>query len=449
MTKYGINHDNMSGFIFKTKKLILFLGDIFCLYFALYLTIYLRNGFFVNPDSWIIHVQAFTFIFAGWFLIFYISDFYDLKTSYNNFSLLNILSRSLIIGGIVAVMAFYFLGPIFPSIKPQKVLIIDLLLSLATLFTWRKIFYNLIKSPQITNRVLILGQHGLASGLMKEIKVRPQLGYQIELTEIVPDDLKKYCLDNHIDILISSKNLSAEDNVTAQIFDCLSLGIDVYNINSFYEEITQKIPVEHIEVGWFLENLAENSKKSFDMVKRIIDLILAIFGLILAIFLTPIIALAIKLESSGPIIFKQIRIGKGGKHFLAMKFRSMINDAEKSGAQWATENFGRLMRKTRLDEIPQLWNILRGEMSLIGPRPERPEFIEILSKEIPFYKERLLIKPGLTGWAQLMGPAYGGSKEESLEKLKYDLYYIKNRSLLLDLSIILKTLRVVLGSKGQ
>ena len=107
------------------------------------------------------------------------------------------------------------------------------------------------------------------------------------------------------------------------------------------------------------------------------------------------------------------------------------------------------MRKTRLDEIPQLWNILRGEMSLIGPRPERPEFIEILSKEIPFYKERLLIKPGLTGWAQLMGPAYGGSKEESLEKLKYDLYYIKNRSLLLDLSIILKTLRVVLGSKGQ
>jgi lipopolysaccharide/colanic/teichoic acid biosynthesis glycosyltransferase len=133
----------------------------------------------------------------------------------------------------------------------------------------------------------------------------------------------------------------------------------------------------------------------------------------------------------------------------------MINDAEKDGAQWASKNdprvtrFGRIMRKTRLDEIPQLVNVLRGEMSLIGPRPERPEFVESLSIEIPFYRERLLIKPGLTGWAQLLGPAYGGSKEESLDKMKYDLYYIKNRSLLLDLSIILKTLRVVLGGKGQ
>jgi lipopolysaccharide/colanic/teichoic acid biosynthesis glycosyltransferase len=148
-------------------------------------------------------------------------------------------------------------------------------------------------------------------------------------------------------------------------------------------------------------------------------------------------------------------VGKNGKEFLAIKFRSMIENAEKNGAQWATKNdsrvtrFGRLMRKTRLDEIPQLLNILRGEMSLIGPRPERPEFIQSLSQEIPFYSERLLVKPGLAGWAQLLGPAYGGSKEETLEKLKYDLYYVKNRSLLLDLSIILKTIRVVLGGRGQ
>ena len=148
-------------------------------------------------------------------------------------------------------------------------------------------------------------------------------------------------------------------------------------------------------------------------------------------------------------------VGKNGKEFLAMKFRSMVKDAEKNGAQWATKNdsrvtrFGRLMRKTRLDEIPQLINILRGEMSLVGPRPERPEFIELLSQQIPFYRERLLVKPGLAGWAQLLGPAYGGSEKETLEKLKYDLYYIKNRSLMLDLSIILKTIRVVLGGRGQ
>ena len=138
-----------------------------------------------------------------------------------------------------------------------------------------------------------------------------------------------------------------------------------------------------------------------------------------------------------------------------MKFRSMKEGAETDGAQWAQKNdprvtkFGSLMRKTRLDEIPQLLNIIRGEMSFIGPRPERPEFIDILEKEIPFYKERLLVKPGLAGWAQLNGPAYGGSQEESLEKLKYDLYYIKNRSLLLDLGILLKTIRLIIGGRGQ
>lgn len=445
----------MSNFIFRTKKLILLLGDIICLYSALYLALLVRNYGNISVDSWTTHSQAFLVIFLLWLIVFYISDFYDLKISYNNVNLLNGLIRALIINGIIAVMVFYFLAPIFPSIKPQRVLIIDLILSLGILFAWRKIFYNLIKSPQITNKVLIIGEHPLAKELAEEINLRHQLGYQARIAEVIPDDLKSYCLDNQINILVSSQNLSANDKITKQIFDCLSLGVDVYNINGFYELITQKIPVEHIEVGWFLENLTENSKKSFDITKRAMDLIIAIVGLFLALFLTPIIALIIKLEGPGPIIFKQVRVGKGGKNFLAMKFRSMINNAEANGAQWASKNdprvtrFGKIMRKMRLDEIPQLFNVLRGDMSLVGPRPERPEFVELLANEIPFYKERLLVKPGLTGWAQLLGPAYGGSKEESFDKLRYDLYYIKNRSLILDLSIILKTLRVVLSRSGQ
>lgn len=445
----------MNSFIFRTKKTILLAGDLICLYFSLYLAIYLRNNFSVSPESWINHFQAFSLIFIFWLTVFYINDFYDLKTSYNNFSLSGILTRSLIINGIIAVMVFYFLTPVFPSIKPQKVLILDLIISGIILFAWRKLFYNFIKSPQIANRVLLIGQGTLVDELTKEIARRPQLGYQATVIETVPDNLKGYCLDNQIDILVSSRNLSANEATTSQIFDCLSLGIDVYNINGFYELITQKIPVEHIEVSWFLENLAENSKKSFDILKRIMDIVMAVIGLTIAAFIAPLVATIIRLESRGPIIFKQIRVGKNGKNFLAMKFRSMVADAEKNGAQWATKNdpritrFGKIMRKTRLDEIPQLVNVLRGEMSLIGPRPERPEFVETLTKEIPFYKERLLVKPGLTGWAQLLGPAYGGSKEESLEKLKYDLYYIKNRSLLLDLSITLKTLKILLGARGQ
>ncbi|MFA6525950.1 MAG: sugar transferase [Candidatus Buchananbacteria bacterium] len=445
----------MSGFILKSKKFFLLLGDIVCLYSALYLTLFFRYGNNFDAQQWDNHFLAFSYIFLAWLIVFFISDLYDLKISYNNLSLLGNYGKALAINGIIAVMLFYFLTPFFPAIKPQKVLIIDLIISAILLFAWRKIFYNLIKSPQIANRVLIIGKNPLAHELMEEINDRPQLGYQGQLISQAPANLKQFCIDNNIDTLVSSENLRSDAETAKKIFDCLSLGIDVYNINGFYEQIAQKIPVKYIEMSWFLENLTENAKKSYEIFKRLMDILCALLGLVLTAVFVPFIALVIKLESPGPIFFKQIRVGKNGKEFLAMKFRSMIDNAEKNGAQWATKNdsrvtrFGRLMRKTRLDEIPQLINILRGEMSVVGPRPERPEFIEMLSEQIPFYSERLLVRPGLAGWAQLMGPSYGGSTEETWEKLEYDLYYVKNRSLMLDLSIILKTIRVVLGGKGQ
>src|SRR3989339_218141 len=418
----------MSDFFVKTKKLILILGDIGTLYLALYLTLIARYGYPINPGVWNRHLIPFSVLFLIWVIVLFINDFYDLRIIYN---------------------------PFIGTIRPQRVLVIDIVFSLIILFIWRKIFYNFIKSTKIANNIYIIGQSSLNQTLIDEIKRRPQLGYQVITTSETPTDLNKFCLENNIYILVSAQSLRDDSQTARNIFSCLSLGIDVYNINTFYELITNKIPVEHIEHSWFLENLTEHSKKFYEITKRFFDLVFSAFGLIVAIPLTPIIALIIKLESPGTIIFKQIRTGKNGRVFLAMKFRSMVKDAEKSGAQWAQKNdpritrFGSLMRKTRLDEIPQLINILKGEMSFVGPRPERPEFITILITEIPFYNERLLVKPGLTGWAQLKGPTYGGSKTESLEKLKYDLYYIKNRSLLLDLSILLKTVKLILGGKGQ
>ena len=444
----------MSDFITKTKKTILLIGDIGIFYLSLYLTLMARYGYPVTDENWSRHFWPFSVVFLSWLVIFFISDFYDLKTSYNLTALFNSLTRIFVINGAVAVVIFYFFAPFIDSIRPQRVLIIDLIIVLIIIFIWRRIFYKFIKSSTIANRVLIIGRNKLSDELEEQIKRRPQLGYQVMTLENLPDDLNKFCLDNQIDILVSALDLK-DGLVSRKIFDCLSLEIDVYNISSFYEQIANKIPVEYIEHSWFLENLTEHSKKFYEITKRIADFILAIIGLVISIFLTPIIALIIKLESPGAVIFKQIRTGKNGKNFTAMKFRSMKEGAETDGAQWAQKNdprvtkFGSLMRKTRLDEIPQLLNIIRGEMSFIGPRPERPEFIDILEKEIPFYKERLLVKPGLAGWAQLNGPAYGGSQEESLEKLKYDLYYIKNRSLLLDLGILLKTIRLIIGGRGQ
>jgi lipopolysaccharide/colanic/teichoic acid biosynthesis glycosyltransferase len=176
--------------------------------------------------------------------------------------------------------------------------------------------------------------------------------------------------------------------------------------------------------------------------------------LIISIPFLPILYAVVKLNSHGPFLFIQQRTGRHGKKFMAIKIRTMHKNAETNGPQWAQKNdprvtrSGRLMRKIRVDEIPQLINVLRGEMSFIGPRPERPEFIEKLENKIPYYKERLLVKPGLTGWAQINFP-YGASEEDALEKLQYDLYYIKNRSFVLDISILLKTVKTVLGGRGQ
>lgn len=445
----------MSNFVLKTKRLILLAGDLLLLYAGLYFTLLIRYGYGNNEYDWEKHLSTFSVVFLSWVIIFFINDFYDLKGSYNNVSLFTELSKLFAINAIAAIIIFYFFTPFLSGIRPQKVLIIDIAISMIFLFAWRKLFFNFIKSASIVNRVAIIGQTPLSTSLISEIFKRPQLGYSGTILTSVPDDLKYYCVKNNIDILISTHDLKNNPEALRKIFDCLSLGIDVYNINSFYEQITNKIPVEFIDHSWFLENLTEHSKKFYEISKRIIDIILACIGLIITLPFSPFIAAAVRIKNPGPIIFKQVRVGKNGKNFLAMKFRSMIADAEKNGPQWAQKNdprvtkFGAFMRKTRLDEIPQLINILKGDMSFVGPRPERPEFIEKLTDKIPFYRERLLVRPGLTGWAQLKGPAYGGSEAETMEKIKYDLYYIKNRSLILDLSIILKTIKVVLAGKGQ
>jgi len=233
-------------------------------------------------------------------------------------------------------------------------------------------------------------------------------------------------------------------------------GTRVLNLVSFFEKYWLKLPVWSLRDQFFFESegfvLVHNRLAS--LFKRVTDVVGSIVLLIIFAPLVPLIAMAIRVDSAGPILYRQIRSGEGGTPFEIRKFRTMRIDAEKDGEQWATVNdprvtrVGRFLRDTRLDEIPQLWNVLIGEMSLIGPRPERPRFIKRLRKEIPFYEIRGVVKPGLTGWAQVMAP-YGASVAESADKLAYDLYYIKNYSILLDVVILMKTIRVVLGGRGR
>ena len=455
-----------------TKKFFLLLGDTILLYAALAITLAVRygSGFSETMQS---HLLPFTPVIVAWLVVFYIYDLYEIGVSKGRVDLLNRLLVSLAIGSGLAVVYFYLASGRLFTIRPQRVLLIYLAAASILLYFWRQGFSLIVRSKKIANGVLIIGYNSLTKEIVTELQSRSELGYQVRgiiLTDPaspLPAELAELTAPEKItELLIACRRTGATTIITTQhprqnpellksLFECLTLNIDFFEIETFYEKITGKVPVTAIEQIWFLENLTERRKRLYDVAKRLFDIVFAVCLFILTLPLIPIVALFIKLDSEGPVLFRQVRTGRDGKSFTAIKFRTMIQNAEQNGPQWAVKNdtrvtkLGRLLRKTRIDEIPQLINVFRGEMSLIGPRPERPEFVEQLQSQMPFYKERLLIKPGLTGWAQVAGPAYGGSKEESLEKLQYDLYYIKNRSIGLDISIMLRTIRTVLSRQGQ
>ena len=377
----------------------------------------------------------------------------------NNLYFFITLAKVLAIDAGLAIIFFYFF-PFF-KVTPKTNLFINLLIFAVLFVAWRQFFNRFIRSRALLNNVLVIGQSQEAKELIRYINDSPQLGYRIkkivEPNEVeILYDLTHVIAQDRIQVIITSVNPHKNSELVRNLYQCIPLKITLADLPSFYEKITGKVPVSAIEEVWFLENLMTGKKIVFEAVKRVFDMIASILGGIIALILYPFIALAIKLDSSGPIFYSQKRVGQDNKIFEVVKFRSMIKNAEENGAQWAKKNDGRItrvgnfLRKTRLDELPQLWNILKGDMSFVGPRPERPEFAfsnEILS-EIPFYQIRHTIKPGLTGWAQIKYP-YGSSIKDTLQKLQYDLYYIKNRSLFLEAAIILKTVKTVLSGGGR
>ncbi len=459
----------MRHFSLKIKKIVLLLGDLFIFYLSLFLALLIRHGGNFTLAILKEHLPIYTLIYVIWLIIFYINNLYDLRIAKNDVKFYSRLLNNLIINAILAIAFFYFAPGI--SIAPKTVLFINLGILIILIVSWRQFFNFLIKSAPILSNTLLIGSNEAALKLIKEMANRPQIGYRLKalivsqpLPEDVPSDLKIFhsnenlkeiVVSNKIGTIITTLDHRQDPQLVQQLYQCLPFGIEFFDLPAFYEAVASKIPINTIGQIWFLENFKEKDKIIYEATKRMADILFAtIFGLF-SLFFIPVIALLIKLDSNGPILFKQIRTGKNGKEFLAMKFRSMKIGAEKNGPQWAEKNdprvthIGKWLRKLRIDEIPQLINILRGEMTFIGPRPERPEFIKILEEKIPFYKERLLVKPGLTGWAQVMGPTYGGSISETIEKLQLDLYYIKNRSFILDLSILLKTIKIVLWGQGQ
>ena len=339
---------------------------------------------------------------------------------------------------------------------------------------WRMLFIRLYKSTGQRRRMIIVGA-GKAGQTIAEL-YRKLDTRSFNIIGFVDDDRRKVGSEFHgvkvmatsaqllnlvdayrISDLVVAINGEIEGSTFQTILDAQERGVDITRMPLLYEEMTSRVPVHHLESDWIIRSFVDGLQVSgiYELSKRLLDIIGALFGLVIFVILLPFLALAIWLDTGTPIFYTQDRLGKGGARFKIYKFRSMLQDADIEGAPFTTlENdprvtrVGSFLRRTRLDELPQFWSVLRGEMSLVGPRAERPGLVTEYQIQIPFYRARLLVKPGLTGWAQI-NYGYVSSVTETVVKLEYDLYYIKHRTLAMDVSIILRTIGTVLRRTGR
>lgn len=400
-------------------------------------------------------------------LCLYYFDLYDIRVFRSNVELAIRLLQSLGVASILLAV-LYYLSP--SLIIGRGIFLISLGFIGGLIVGWRLIYNYRLKTRQIDQRIIIVGSGQLAKDIAKEIVERVDTGFKVlgfisEDSERVGERLvNPSVIGDHSQILDIAQKEKVDRIIVAleerrgkfpqaQLLECKMRGMVVEEGIEFYEHLTGRLQVGRLRPSSLIFSDGFRKSELSTLTKRVIGLTFSIIGLILLSPLILIISILIKIDSRGPVFYKQERVGQNGRVFKLLKFRSMIENAETNGPVWAGENdnritrVGRWVRKWRFDEIPQMINVLKGDMSFVGPRPERPYFVEKLRKEIPFYDQRFVLKPGATGWAQVKY-RYGASEEDALEKLKYDLYYIKNLSSLFDLMIIFETIKVVLFRKG-
>lgn len=440
--------------IIKLKQLALVAGDILTLYASLMAMLIMRYGDLPAQKTTVAfsHFLPFSVVFAVWLLIFYIGGLYDPRLLKNNINFAKQFGTVLAMASLIAVMLFYLFMPSF-IITPRANLFIYIAIFGVLGYIWRAAYNNLLSSGTPPNTILLVGYNKTAQELAEQISQNPQLGYEIKfwmkegLQDKELEHLAQIIIANKINTIVVPAHIKKDSKAAKLIYKNLVLGIEVMDLADLYEIVFNKVPLAELEEVWFLENLAKKHR-IYEFFKRPVEIVLALILGILTLPLALLIPIFIKIVSHGPVIFKQERTGKNSSVFTIYKFRTMQLDAEKDGPKWADLQdhrvipLGNLLRKTHLDELPQIINLLRGDISLVGPRPERPEFINQLRQDIPYYDLRHLIRPGITGWAQI-NYRYGSSIEDAYEKLQYDIYYLKNRSLWLDIITVIKTLRLL------
>jgi sugar transferase (PEP-CTERM system associated) len=452
------------------RTIFLLLGEAILIFCAVVGAVYLRLGVQDSPYELIVRHGYLKAAFATVFCLtaFYLFDLYDFIVMHDRRELVLRLVQALGLAWIALAFSFYA----YPGLMlGRSVTLIALPLALALMVSWRICIHWFLGHPSFGERILVVGSGKLAVEVAREVLNRPDAGYRIVgfvgtdseqlgkslinprvigLTEDLDEIVKREDIDRIVVAMGERRGQLPTDKLLQ-----LSLAgqVSIEEGATFYERVTGRVSLNMIRPSWLIFTGRGRQVKLEAVTRSAVHWLVAFVGLLLSLPIVGLTAILIKLDSRGPVFYRQERVGRNGRNFVLVKFRSMRTDAEKTGPVWAsksddrTTRVGRIIRKVRIDEIPQFWNILRGEMSFVGPRPERPHFVAQLAQEIPYYEQRHLIAPGLTGWAQIKYP-YGASIEDARQKLQYDLFYIKNHSLVLDAIVLFETIKIILFGRG-
>lgn len=454
----------------STRKIILFLGDIFIVHGSIFLSAVIRLGWY-NGLEYLKH-NPLSFMLTGltFIITFFFAELYDTRKDFKSLGYTMTIVFASACAFVITTVLVYFTW--WQRIGRGVFVMLGLLIPLFVI-GWRYVYSYLADQPIFRRNALILGAGWAGKTILEEI-TKSKKAAGLTVMGFIDDDPAKqntrigglpvlgnrYGLhnaiqQNNVNLLITAITHEKHADLIKTLINCSWSGIEILDMPTMYEQLTGKIPFKHINDLWMLHTVISKPKLYGRVVKPIIECCVALILVMLLLPAMAIIAVLVKLDSRGGIFYTQERIGKDGRTFTIIKFRTMTENAEiHTGAIYTADKdpritrVGRFLRKLRLDEVPQLLNVIQGCMSLVGPRPERQVFIKEFEEKIPFYAQRLTVKPGLTGWAQVKY-LYASSVEQTEEKLQYDLYYVKNMSFILDIVILLKTIKVVLFGSGR
>lgn len=446
----------------KKETAVLVIGDLACFYLALFAALFIRYQVVPHGDLLAVHLLPFSLVFGVWLLVFFIAGLYERRALSFRGGLVPAVLNAQAANSVIAALFFYFL-PYF-QIAPKTNLFLVLALSLILALYWRKRFLRLSAKREVLDAVLIAGGREHRE-LEAEVNGNPRYGLRfvstVDLDGVdavaLPQRILSAVEAHDVDVIVADFGNDKLSLAMPNLYNYLFANKRFVSMHDVYESVFDRVPLSIVSHSWFMENISTAPQRVYDGLKRVMDVVLGAALLVASLPFSIAAYVAIKLDDRGPAFIAQERIGRNGARMRIYKFRTMTtDDAGEYGTGAARENrvtrVGSFLRKSRIDEFPQFWNVIRGDISLVGPRPELPALVKSYDEKVPHYRVRHLIKPGLSGWAQIYHenhPHHGEAVEETKEKLSYDLYYVKNRSLLLDFRIALRTIQTLLSRTGR